>query len=65
MTSEQESKFLEWFHKNEGFSLRSERFYDSLEQFSSKESLGCSIILWLQAAYQQGCKDTLKKEINK
>lgn len=50
-------KFLEYLHEVEGYCLRSERFYESLNQFSSKEALARSMLLWLEAAYQRGAQD--------
>lgn len=48
------AKFQEWFQENEGYALRSERFYDSLTQFKTTESLASSLILWLESAYMHG-----------
>ena len=47
-------KFDEWFYENEGFALRSERFYDSLTMFKTTEALASNLILWLEAAYMHG-----------
>ena len=51
-----DEKFWEYFHEQEGFGLRSERFYDSLEAFSNQSALAASMKLWLQAAFVQGAR---------
>ncbi len=56
--------FNEWFNELEGYSLRSERFLDSLDAFTSKEALAKSMILWLKAAYDQGCRDAAQDSID-
>ena len=50
------TKFQQYFHEQEGFGLRSERFYDSLEAFSNKPALTASMKLWLEAAFIQGAR---------
>ena len=49
-------KFQQYFHEQEGFASRSERFYDSLDAFSKKERFYDSMELWLEAAFIQGAK---------
>jgi hypothetical protein len=49
-------KFQLYFHESEGFGLRSERFYDSMEAFSNKPALAASMKLWLEAAFIQGAR---------
>lgn len=40
-----EYKFLSWFHSPEGGGgLRSERFYDSLDRFASKQALAAGML---------------------
>jgi hypothetical protein len=56
-----EDKFKEWFNEIECFGLRSERFYESLEQFQSTDARFSSMVLWLQAAYHQGFRDAIKQ----
>lgn len=46
--------FDDWFHELEGYCLRSERFYESLTAFQSKEGLAASMLIWLKAAYEMG-----------
>lgn len=46
--------FDDWFNELEVFGLRSERFFDSLDQFKSKEGLQANLIIWLKAAYLHG-----------
>ena len=54
--------FDSWFQEPEGYGLRAERFYDSLDQISNKQALDDSMRLWLEAAFnaarvkQRGCK---------
>ena len=56
MKASTEEKFLEWFNKVEGFGLRSERFYTSLDE------LAASMMLWLKAAYEQGFNDAINQK---
>ena len=51
-----DAKLQEWFQEQEGYSLRSERFYDSLDQFTNKAALASSLVRWLEAAYFHGIK---------
>lgn len=62
--SDLNEKFNEYFNELEGYSLRSERFYASLDAVTSKEALAASMKLWLEAAFMQGARamaqDTLE-----
>lgn len=49
-------KFDEYFNEVENYSLRSERFYDSFDNFTNKQALAASMKLWLEAAFIQGAK---------
>ncbi len=49
-------EFEEYFHELEGFTLRSERFYNSFSEFSNKTALATSMKLWLEAAFIQGAR---------
>lgn len=49
-------KFDEYFNEIENYSLRSERFYDSFENFTNKQALAASMKLWLEAAFIQGAR---------
>lgn len=51
-----DKRFDDWFNELEAFGLRSERFFDSLDQFKSKEGLQANLILWLKAAYLHGVR---------
>lgn len=53
--------FDDWFHEIEGYCLRSERFYESMSVFQSKEGLASSMLLWLRAAYEMG-REHMKEE---
>ena len=59
-----DEKFNEYFHESEGYSLRSERFYASLDAFTSKQALAASMVLWLRAAYEQGAKTGARDACN-
>ena len=59
-----ESKFEEWYWELEdGFRFRAERFFQSLDSFSSKEARNQNLSLWMQsayeAAYKEGYRDAL------
>lgn len=45
--------FDEWFNELEGYSLRSERFFASLDQFSTTGT-PVNLRLWLEAAFLAG-----------
>lgn len=49
-----DKRFNDWFNENEGFALRSERFYESLNQFATREAQAASMYLWLKSAYEHG-----------
>lgn len=49
-------KFQQYFHEPEGFGLRSERFYDSLDAGGVQPALAASMKLWLEAAFIQGAR---------
>lgn len=50
-------KFREYFNELEGYGLRSERFYGTLDTHTSKKDLADSMTQWLEAAYLQGAHD--------
>ena len=52
-------KFEEYFHELEGFGLRSERFFEDME--NSKDS--GIFIDWLKAAYWSGVRDAAKDAV--
>ena len=56
MNIDLKEKFQQYFNEPEGFGLRSERFYDSMEAFSNKPALAASMKLWLEAAFIQGAR---------
>lgn len=51
-----DKRFDDWFNKQEGFGLRSERFYTSLIEFNTREAQAASMLLWLKAAYLHGIR---------
>ena len=48
--------FESWFHQLENFSLRSDRFYESLDQFTSIAGRNANLEIWLRAAFEAGCE---------
>ena len=54
-------KFQEYFYELEGFSLRSERFFDEFKFESAQEQ---KIIKWLEAAYRQGACDMAQDTVD-
>ena len=51
-----ENKFNEWFNENEGYSPRSERFYLSMNAFSTNEASAINLTEWLESAFIAGAK---------
>jgi hypothetical protein len=49
-------RFEEWFEELEGYSFRSERFYDDFDHASATKDYGI-IVKWLQTAYEIGYND--------
>lgn len=47
-------KFEDWFDEIENYGMRSERFFDSLDQFTSKQAYDANLVLWLRAAFECG-----------
>jgi len=48
-------EFEDWFNEVEGFTLRSERFYESMTQFSDNAK-NVNIEIWMRAAFECGRK---------
>lgn len=46
--------FNSWFFEGEEYSMRNERFTESLSAFTTDASLEASMILWLQSAFEAG-----------
>ena len=46
--------FERWFNEPECYGLRSERFFDSINQFVSTDGKYANIELWLRAAFEVG-----------
>jgi hypothetical protein len=46
--------FEKWFFEGEEFSLRAERFYESLEAMESPAAKEANLVLWLKAAFEAG-----------
>ena len=53
--------FYDWFDEIENFSLRSERFFDELEQrpYGNLDQANKRMIAWLRAAYDAGYQHRL------
>jgi hypothetical protein len=47
-------KFEDWFDEIENYGMRSERFFDSLDQFASKQAYDANLVLWLRSAFECG-----------
>lgn len=47
-------KFEDWFDEIENYGMRSERFFESLDQFSTKQAYYANLELWLRAAFECG-----------
>jgi|LakMenE18May11ns_1017448.scaffolds.fasta_scaffold6732129_1 hypothetical protein len=47
-------KFEDWFDEIENYGMRNERFFDSLDQFTSKQAYDANLVLWLRAAFECG-----------
>jgi len=50
--------FQEWFNEIESYGLRSERFYDDIENNKGMQ-LRKVMVSWLEAAYKSGYEDCL------
>lgn len=48
------AEFNDWFDEIENFSMRSERFYESVTQFNSQAGVNANLRLWLEAAFNAG-----------
>lgn len=48
------NRFEDWFDEIENYGMRSERFFESLDQFQSREGYNANLILWLRAAFESG-----------
>lgn len=46
--------FNDWFFEGEEYSMRCERFYESLTAFKSELGKEANILVWLQAAFEAG-----------
>jgi hypothetical protein len=53
INSQQYLTFEDWWNEIEGFAIRSERFHESMTQFSNTGKL-VNLELWLQAAFEAG-----------
>ena len=51
--------FQEWFNEIESYGLRSERFYDDIENNKGMQ-LRKVMVSWLEAAYKSGYEDCLQ-----
>jgi hypothetical protein len=60
--------FDKYFHEPEGYSLRSERFYDDLLNAKTNPMLGTrqhfhNMHKWIEAAYIKGCRDMAQETL--
>ena len=54
MTQFNYKDFNAWFFEGEEYSMRNERFTESLKAFTTDASMEASMILWLQSAFEAG-----------
>jgi len=54
MDHKQYTNFEDWFDELESYSMRSERFFESLGQFKEGQLYQRNLILWLESAFQAG-----------
>lgn len=43
--------FEDWFDEIENYGMRNERFFESLDQFTSQAAYNANLVLWLRAAF--------------
>ena len=58
-----EDEFNSWFNEIEAFSLRSERFYEEINHYRTRESQYELIITWLKAAYMHGVRTAAQDSV--
>lgn len=54
-------KFNTWFNQVESFGLKSERFYDDLDDVKTGKISSNILINWLEAAFEAGLEAKTKK----
>jgi hypothetical protein len=54
MDHKQYINFEDWFDELESYSMRSERFFESLGQLKEGQLYQRNLILWLESAFQAG-----------
>ena len=59
-----EDEFNSWFNEIESFGLRSERFYQELNCYCTRENQAELMLSWLKAAYLHGIKTAAQDSID-
>lgn len=54
-------KFSKWFNQIESFGLKSERFYDDLDDVKTGKISSNILINWLEAAFEAGAEAKAKE----
>ena len=58
-----EDEFNSWFNEVEVFGLRSERFFEQINHYRTRESQSELMITWLKAAYLHGIKTAARDSV--
>lgn len=56
-------KFSKWFNQVESFGLKSERFYDDLDDVKTGKISSNILINWLEAAFEAGIEAKAKENV--
>lgn len=59
-----EDEFNSWFNEIESFGLRSEKFYQELNCYCTRENQVELMLSWLKAAYLHGIKTAAKDSVD-
>ena len=59
-----EDSFENWFHEVESSGLKSERFYEEINYYRTREVQAKLMLKWLKAAYMQGIKTAAQDSID-
>ena len=59
-----EDSFENWFHEVESSGLKSERFYEEINYYRTREAQAKLMLKWLKAAYMQGIKTAAQDSVD-
>lgn len=59
-----EDSFENWFHEVESSGLKSERFYEEINHYHTREAQAELILTWLKAAYLHGIKTAAQDSVD-